>query len=309
MGLFEKQNKVNITFKEGAEEWISYKQTNLKQSTLSYYKYIIDIRLNSILGNEKITKLKDYNFNNITLNLQKKLGKNSTRDTLVVLKSILKYLDLKYDLGLKLELITIPKEQQNELVIFTKDEIDRLEKYLKKSKKNIEIGIWISLYAGLKIGEVCALKWENIDMKNKTIEVKNTVQSIRKKEKDYYTTIEKISNNSSNLRIIPINDKLFERLNSIKGKGNKKNFILTNSETRIMFPGSYRKVFNRVLKKCGIEHKKYQALRHTFSTRCIELGMDFETLKEILGHTQVSTTLATYVRPTTQSKSKFINQL
>lgn len=309
MGIFDKQLKNNITFSDVAQEWLLYKQPILKKSTLSYYKYIIDIRLNSILGDEKVSKLKDYNFNNITIKMQEKLGNNSTRDTLSVLKSILRYMDLKYNLGLNVDLIAIPKLATRNIEVFTKEETETLENYLKQSERNIEIGIWISLYAGIKIGEVCALKWKDINLKNRAIIVRNVVQSIRKKEKNYYTIVDEVNTEYCNSRIVPISNQLYEKLNSMKTKNNKNNYILTNSETRIMFPSSYRKVFNRVLKKCGIKHKKYQALRHTFAMHCIALGMDVETLKEILGHTQVSTTVSTYMNPSIQTKQDYLNKL
>lgn len=308
MGLFNKQLKNNITFNDVAQEWLLYKQPRIKQSSSSYYQYIIDTRLNE-LANVKILKLKDYNFNNITANIQEKLGKKSTKDTLLVLRSILKYADLRYDLDLNLEFITIPKIQAKGIEYFTKEETERLEEYLKKSKKDIEIGIWLGLYAGLKRGEVCALKWENINLKNRTIEIKYTVQNVRKKKEDgNYTTIDVLIENE-NKRIVPINNELYEKLIKTKDRNKKDNFVLTNSNTRMMFATSYRKVFNRVLKKCNIEQKKFQALRHTFAINCIDNGMDIKTLKEILGHIQLITTLSTYIQPSQITKQNYLNKL
>ena len=309
MGIFDKQTKSNITFSNVAQEWILYKQPRLKKSTSSYYQYIIDTRLDNILGNEKISKLKDYNFNNITAKIQEKLSKKSTKDTLVVLKAILKYADFKYELGLNMDLITIPKIQTKAIEFFTSEEVEKLENYLIQSDKDIEIGIWFSLYAGLKMGEICALKWENINIKNRTIEIKNVIQSIRKKKDDFYTTFEEINVENEHSRVIPINDKLYDRLNLMKDKNNKNSFILTGNNERIMSPSSYRKIFNRVLKKCEIEQRKYQALRHTFAVNCIKMGMDVENLKDILGHTQLVTTLSTYMQPSVKTKQNYINKL
>lgn len=308
MGIFDKQFKNNITFSDVAQEWLLYKQPRIKESTLSYYQYIIDRRLND-LANVKISKLKNYNFNNTTASIQEKLGKKSIKDTLLVLRSILKYADLRYDLDLNLDFITIPKIQSKSIEYFTKDEIERLEEYLKKSNKVIELGIWLGLYAGLKRGEVCALKWENINFKNRTIEIKNIIQTVRKKKKDGgYTTIDVLTENE-NKRIVPMNNELYEKLIHTKDRSKKENFVLTKSNTRMMFATSYRKVFNRVLKKCNIEQKKFQALRHTFAINCIDNGMDMETLKEILGHIQLITTLSTYIQPSQLAKQNYLNKL
>lgn len=308
MGIFDKQLKNNMTFSDVAQEWLLYKQPRIKETSFSYYQYIIDIRLNE-LANVKISKLKDYNFNNITASIQEKLGKKSTKDTLLVLRSILKYAKLRYDLDFNIDLITIPKIQNKTIEYFTKEEVERLEEYLNKSNKDIELGIWFGLYAGLKRGEVCALKWEDINLKNKTIEIKYVVQTVRKKKKDGSYTAVDVLTDSQNKRIVPINNELYQKLISIKDRHKKDNFILTNSNTRMMFATSYRKVFTRVLKKCNIELKKFQALRHTFAINCINNGMDMETLKEILGHIQLITTLSTYIQPSQLTKQNYLNKL
>ena len=172
-----------------------------------------------------------------------------------------------------------------------------------------DLGILISLYTGLRIGEICALIWENINMKEHTIFVCQTMQRLQVQNgKNKKRTCISISSPKSacSIRTIPLPDALYERLTKFyKVKG----YVLSGEETEFVEPRSMQNHFRYVLKTCGIANTNYHTLRHTFATRCVELGFDVKTLSEILGHANVSITMNRYVHPSMELKRENMQRL
>ena len=166
----------------------------------------------------------------------------------------------------------------------------------------------VSLLCGLRIGEVCALKWENIDLENKIIHITKTIQRIYIKEnntilsKVVITTPKTIKSN----RDIPINDFIYEKLINLRKDGNV--FVLSGNEQYIE-PRTYRNYFTKIFKSLNLRHFKYHALRHTFASNCISFGTDYKTVSELLEHSNTSLTLNLYVHPSTQDKIKCVDLL
>ena len=130
-----------------------------------------------------------------------------------------------------------------------------------------------------------------------------------KKEKKTKIIIDTPKSNSS-IREIPINNKLYEILKKMKGKSKKNEYVLTGSDTHYIEPRNYQYHFKVILKKSKIKASyKFHALRHTFATICIEIGMDIKSLSEILGHADVSVTLNVYVHSSDKLKRKFLEKL
>ena len=164
------------------------------------------------------------------------------------------------------------------------------------------------MYAGLRIGEVCALKWEDIDFENRIINVTHTLQRVyvsRRNTKVIYTT----PKTQKSLRKIPINNNLYVILKVFSKNYDKGDFILSGDKNKWIEPIAYRYTYKKILKSAKVTYKKYHTLRHTFATRCINVGMDVKSLSEILGHSNVTITLNTYVHSSFATKNKFINRL
>ena len=164
------------------------------------------------------------------------------------------------------------------------------------------------MYTGLRIGEVCALKWKDIDFNNKILSVTHTLQRVyagKRNTKVIYTT----PKTQKSLRKIPINNNLYEILKRYSKKYSKEAFVITGDTKRYLEPIAYRYTYRTILKIAKVSYKKYHTLRHTFATRCINVGMDIKSLSEILGHANVTITLNTYVHSSMQTKNKYINRL
>lgn len=202
-----------------------------------------------------------------------------------------------------------PKEKNIKIMnVLSKNEQHILMEYVIKNINDKNIGILLSMLCGLRIGEVCALKWENIDLKNRLIHITKTIQRIYIKEKSIISSkviIDTPKTIKSN-RDIPINDFLYKIL--IKLRKNNSNFILTGNQKYIE-PRVYRNHFSNILKKLNLNHFKYHSLRHTFASNLISLKIDYKTVSELLGHSNISLTLNLYVHPSIQDKLECIDML
>jgi len=293
---------------ECAYNWLNAQRYFVKESTLSHYYDVVEYHINPLLGNIPINKLdvQDLvNFNNYLLEHGNKkinigLKPKTVRDIDVILQQILKF----HGYTLK---VRSPKITKKEIVILEKDEQRKIEKHIISNLNTYNVGILISLNTGLRIGEVCALKWEDVDLENEVIYVRKTI--LRVKDIDSKNKSKVIINcpkTEAAIRVVPINKKLYKVLRKLKSKPN--NFILTNS-TRFIEPRNYYERYRTLLKKLNINNYNYHILRHTFATRCIEVGADSTSLSEVLGHINIKTTLSLYVHPSYESKKKFLDKI
>ncbi|MBR1485871.1 MAG: site-specific integrase, partial [Synergistaceae bacterium] len=180
---------------------------------------------------------------------------------------------------------------------------------LKKHFDLTALGILLSLFTGLRIGELCALKWSDFSFADKEFRVQRTMQRLHNlNENSVRKTFIEIDAPKSpcSLRKIPIPGELIKYLKSFYVEGA---FVLSGSKNKFVEPRTMENRFKSVLKKCGVEQINFHALRHSFATRCVELGFDVKSLSEILGHANVNITLNRYVHPSMKLKHVNMNKL
>lgn len=303
-------------FKQYLYKWLEYKKDYVKESTYANYSNIIYNYIIPILGDYSINAINHELIQNYILTLYKNGGKNSLglsiktiKDIISILKASIRFLfnkkaikpfDLKFN---------YPKNNFNKNVyVLTKDEQNKIMKYAINNLNYKNIGILICLFAGIRIGEVCALKWKDINFNNGLINIDKTIQRIyiRNKNNNYSKIIISTPKTKNANRIIPLNKDFIKILKSLKN--DNENYILTGSN-KFIEPRVYRNYFNNVLKKLEIKHFNFHSLRHTFATNCISLGIDYKTVSELLGHSNINMTLNLYVHPSLSQKEKCINIL
>ncbi|MCM1130751.1 MAG: site-specific integrase [Roseburia sp.] len=202
--------------------------------------------------------------------------------------------------------IKLPPSKEKEVSALTREEQKVVEEYCLKSNKNNYLGIIICLYTGIRLGELLALTWEDIDFNKKYLYIKKTSYTLRKdRKKDFI--VESPKTKKSN-RVIPLPDKLINLLTIYRNKSICKFIIHTRGKTMVE-TRSYQRSFESILKKCKIKHYNFHCLRHTFATRALELGMDIKTLSEILGHTNVAITLNRYAHSLLEYKIQEMNKI
>lgn len=295
-------------FDQICDEWLSYKKLRIKESTYSNYSFKINRYIKKDFGGKRLQDLRNEDINRYIERLQKKLSNKTIKDITIVLKSVLKYAERKYDMDFKLDLISTPLATEEEVEVFNEKERRKIENYILKSNRLNEIGILISMYSGMRIGEICALRWRDIDFENKSIKVTHNVQRIYVNKNDTKIILTSPKTKKS-IREIPLAKILYENLRELSKKYSKEAFILTGREDRLIEPLGYRYTYRRLLRRCNIKYKKFHCLRHTFATKCVRVGMDVKSLSEILGHSNVSVTLGIYVHSSYVIKKKYIDKL
>lgn len=204
--------------------------------------------------------------------------------------------------------ITI-KQPQKEMRVLSRKEQEKLCDYLYNNLTPSNVGILFSLFTGVRVGEVCALRWSDISLSERTVHIHQTMQRIQTfnspecKSRVIITT----PKSSCSIRTIPLPDCLVNILSKCEHTPN--GYLLTGGYTTFVEPRTMQNRFKRVLANCSIADANYHALRHTFATRCVELGFDIKSLSEILGHASVTITMNRYVHPSIELKRNNMERL
>lgn len=289
------------------EEWLKYKKNTVKKSTYYNYSYSVEKYLYPKFADQDITQIKDYN--DFIEKLTDTLAPKTVRDIITKLKEIINFYEEEHNTKLNIKKMSLPKMNKKEIQILSNKEKQKLEKYCIEQNSLKSLGILICLNTGLRIGEVCALRWENIDFESKKIHIEKTIERIYSKEENKTIVIIDTPKSITSVRTIPINSKLYNILKQIRGKSKKTDFVLTGSSEHYVEPRNYQYHFKEILKRNKVKKYKFHTLRHTFATNCIEAGMDIKSLSEILGHADVSITLNIYVHSSDKIKRKYLEKI
>lgn len=300
-----------ILFSEVLREWMIANDVNHKSATKLKYEYLIETHISPELGGYSVgdidgTLINDFMRSKMTRGRIDKpggLSGNYVKTMLIIIQSALDYaVEQEWCPKLKFQIVK-PAMEQKSIVILNSSELDKLESGLSSDSSLESLGIMLSLYTGLRIGEICALKWCDIDLENKVLHVRHTVARVKNTNPtDSSKTcliIDKPKTKSS-LRDIPITTKIFSLLSSARA-ASVSEYVISDQST-FLSPRTYEYRFHKKLEEHNIKDINYHALRHTFATRCIEKGIDVKSLSEILGHSNVSITLNTYVHSSMELK-------
>lgn len=309
----KKNRSAELSFSFFSEMWLLEKEPIVKHSTFMRYYNLLEKYINPYIGNLHIEELGyDEVLKFCTFLLQnggkKKNGLSPklVSDCLAVVKSIIRYAGRKkYIIDTSAFEVSI-KLKNKTLRVLSMHEQELLLEHLKNEQTPINNGILISLFTGLRIGELCALKWEDVSIENKTITINKTLQRVQTPGGLARTAIT-ITNPKSDcsIRQIPIPEILVDYLiPAINGS-----FYVLSNNTKYVEPRTLQNHFKTILSQCHIADASFHTLRHTFATRCIEVGFDIKSLSEILGHANVNITLDRYVHPSMDLKKKNMDKL
>ena len=301
---------MRLKVREVAEEWLNAARLRVKNSSYANYENILNKHILPILGGEHISALNASRINefihfkltNGKLNGKGGLSAKSVRDILTVYRSIERYAYREY--GIRESNFTMPKTEQHFIDVLAPIERKRLETYLINNMCLTNLAILLCLFTGLRIGELCGLKWEDIDFSTCTLSVKRTVQRITKNGRSQVIIGSPKSRTS--VRVIPIPSFLMTLLNEYKSFG--EFYIITNA-AKPTEPRTMQNRFKTVLKTCDIRNVNFHILRHTYATVCIEKGFDPKALSELLGHADAAITLNRYVHSSMEIKKKYVGRL
>ena len=301
---------IHKTVREIAAAWKEYKRPYVKQSTMAAYVLILENHVLPYFGDgDSLHEQEVQTF--VLQKLENGLNIKTVKDILIVLKMVMKF-------GVKNEWINYyewdikyPTSSTNkELEVLSVANHRKILNYIQNHFTFTGLGIYISLSTGLRIGEICALKWSDINVTDGTIMVSRTIERIYiiEGEKKHTELVINTPKTKNSCREIPMSKELLAMIKPLKKVVNDNFYVLTNDE-RPTEPRTYRNYYNGLMAKLDIPKLKYHGLRHSFATRCIEAGCDYKTVSVLLGHSNISTTLNLYVHPNMEQKKRCITKM
>lgn len=304
---------MSLSFTQVVSLWKADKRRWVKPSSYAIYVQIVNKHILPFfenlppeeLGEEAIQRFSD------TL-LARGLSLNSVRDALMILKMIIRFGEklsawphLLYDIHFPTTI-----EQKCEVPVLSAADQRKLLSYISGNFSFRNLGILICLYSGLRIGEVCALLWKDLDVDAGAIRVSKTVQRIwlsDGNDKDYSLVVGP-PKTASSVRNIPICKDLMKVLRPLRKVMAEDYYVVSNASSPLE-PRYYRDYYMKILREVGIPPIRFHALRHSFATRCIESKCDYKTVSVILGHASLATTMDLYVHPGFEEKKKAIEKM
>lgn len=292
------------------ELWKTNKKQYVKKSSFSAYTLLIENHLLPVFGkNYTIEEIEVQAF--VFQKLNTGLSQKTIKDILIVLKMIMKFGAKNKWLVYTPFDIQFPTEREKYTIeVLSRTDQKKIMNYIQEHFTFRNLGVYICLSSGMRIGEVCALTWEDIDTDSGIIKVNRTIQRIYVIENGIRKTelILDTPKTKNSIREIPINKDLLRILKPFKKIVNSSFYVLTN-DAKPTEPRTYRTYYKNLMKELNMPELKFHGLRHSFATRCIESNCDYKTVSVLLGHSNISTTLNLYVHPNMEQKKKAIEQM
>ena len=298
-----------MEYKEWLEKWLAYYvRPYVKERTYQKYKSQVNLHIIPKIGERDMADLSAVMLQEFIVSLSEKgMSANSVNGVITVLKSSLKRAEM---LNLVEKQYTAciqrPKSREKQVECFSKAEQRKIEAYIFEKNKLKLLGIILCLYTGLRIGELMALEWSDIDLQKGMIKICKSCHDSWKNG-EYVKVIDTPKTQSSE-RIIPLPKQLIIHLKGWRKQANG-NYIISGERRHGAPVRSYQKTFETILKRLDIPHKGFHSLRHTFATRALECGMDVKTLSELLGHKNPTITLKRYAHSMLEHKAEMMNRL
>ena len=304
--------KLQRRFAFYCDEWLELRKSNIRESSFVKYKAIVNKHIKPALGDclpQNIDSGLIHEFTSDLL-LEQRLAPKTVHDILALLHSILKYTAEQFPGTFPAVDIRFPKKNRKEMRVLSREEQRRLVAYLSDQTDLCKFGVLLMLLSGIRIGELCALKWENIDLKAKTIRISATLQRLHDDEaqepRRTHIVISQPKSDTS-VRTIPMTDHAVKLCKRFQQK-NSAAYILTGTE-QYMEPRALQYRIKKYTRDCNLNDVHAHTLRHTFATRAVEVGFEIKSLSEILGHANTTITMDCYVHSSMDLKRANMEKL
>ena len=307
------KNNESYSFSGYCDRWLRLRRNQVKESTYGHYTRIVYHHIVPFFGLFKVEQINTVlieEFSNSLLK-QRKLEAKTVKDILRVLKAILCYTQKEVPEQIQNIDIMFPSEKKQELRVLSKKEQERLIDFLLADLDYVKFGIVLALFTGLRIGELCALRWKDILLDERILLIRSTVQriSVLQEDTDQKTKIVITDPKSEkSRRIIPLNEFLVSLCQKMEVQ-NRDAFVLTADENHLMEPRTLQYRLAKYTSELGLQGVHFHVLRHSFATRCVEVGFDIKALSEIMGHSDVQITLNRYVHSSLEQKRANMEKL
>lgn len=297
-----------MTVKELLSEWLEIIRTRVRTSTYANYRLKVEKHLIPAFGSIGCCDLRvKHIYDFIELKRSEGLSDRYISDMITLLKSVFRYANREYNIKNMVEGLTMHKAAKAEVRVLSEAELVVLKRYILEHQDTSALGVAMSLFMGLRIGELCALKWECVDIENRVVYINRTLQRIKCFDGSRKTALVIGEPKSkSSRRVIPIPDVLMQLL--IKFRADKDIYILSG-RTAPIEPRTMQYRFAKLLKNANLPSVHFHSLRHSFTSACIAAGCDVKSLSELLGHRSVSLTLNLYTHTDMERKRECVSLL
>ena len=297
----------NITVERLVQEWLFLNQHRIKKSSLQRYQALWKNHIEKKIGGRTALSCTTIVIHEFAMErLNSGLSPVSVNALLVFLHSCFKYGHRQYRLPLP-DIVYFPKERV-EMRVLSQKEQAKLEAFLLKDMDIYKFGVLITLYTGLRIGELCALQWQ--DVEDNSIIVRKTMMRLKKTDGTGSEIVISSPKTKTSGRVIPIPTFLTKYIKKFKEQQDPAAYVLSTNEKPIVEPRVMQYRFKKYMQELGIEGATFHTLRHSFATRCVDkYNFEIKTLSEILGHSSIEMTLNRYVHTSFELKRKNMDRL
>ncbi len=306
-GLEGQTQPENLMFSELAAGWLGEVRQTRKASTYVKYSMVYRVHLEPVLRDVKASGIQDALDALGREKIFDHLSESIRKSICCVVNQIVKFASRQHHMTMPVwdKLVSHENKRNKPVEVLSRKEQAGLLPILFQKMDKAKMAVLLCLHTGLRLGELCALKWKDIDFGNRMVSVNQTVQRLyREGGKTKTALLETTPKSEYSRREIPLPVIILELFEKIRHEGN---YVF--GKDKPMEPRTLQNHFKRLLKKAGLKHKNFHALRHTFATNCIESGADIKSLSEILGHSDVQISLNRYVHPSMDSKRKYLDGL
>ncbi len=297
-----------MLYKQWLDEWLESTVRPLRKfRTYQHYSDVVRRLIGPNLGGYDMADLTAPVLQDFSAQMLQRYSPNSVCCIIGILKQSLRLAELAGAVETQFTTrITYPRRREKEVDCFTQSEQRKIEQYVISKKSPKYYGILLCLYTGLRVGELVALEWSDIDFKKGFLYVTQNCHDTW--ENGHYKKLMDTPKTRASQRIIPIPYSLMPYIHEMKRRSHG-NFVVSGPDGKGVSIRSYQRTFQLMLERLKISHKGIHSLRHTFATRAVECGMDVKTLSEILGHTDPAITLRRYVHSLPDHKCDMMNML
>ncbi|WP_394911124.1 tyrosine-type recombinase/integrase [uncultured Robinsoniella sp.] len=309
------KDNITVTFEKVSIEWMHKEKLIIKESTYSKYAKILENHLLPEFSKMEIQRINSFAVNQFVAKKLKNgrldgkggLSAKTVQDLVMVLKSILKMAEDEYSCKVQIKNAVLPDRKKRKISVLTVDEQRILSEYAMEDIHDYKrLGLLMCMVTGMRLGEICALRWSDLDLSDGILKIRYTlqrIQNISAKASEKTSVIIDTPKTNSSIREIPLTNSMASILSAVKPR-EEDSYFLTGRIDKYMEPRTYQYYFSRTIGQLNITPLNFHGLRHTFATRCIENGFDTKSLSEILGHSNVNITLNRYVHTSMDAKKR-----
>lgn len=308
--------KSRIYYNDLMEEWFRINKSGFAKSTYVKYMRIYKKYVKLFFENINVRKIDMPMLDEYRTYLENKLISSkievcgqTAKCAVMLVNRCLEFAAKKGFINTAFRLEWKIRSQRSDIQIFSDEEQRKIENHCMQNRDVYSFGIILCLYTGLRIGELCALRWTDIDIAERVLNVQRSVQRLKFENESATVLTVSHPKSVSSARMIPLPECIISIIDKFRCKDKEDTYVFSGKKDTPAEPRTFQYRYKRYLSDAGVNYRKFHTLRHSFATRCIGCGMDLKTLSEILGHSSVKVTLEFYCHTTMEQKRKQMNRL